>query len=152
MKRLHFSIQIKSQPHIIYHALTDSEQFAIWSNVFDPNSHVEGSWEKGSLVRFMTYDSTGKLCGLLSRVRDNIPNRKIHLDHVGVLEDGLEIFEGPKVDKIKGASEIYHVLPQREHTLLEVESDAIMDLDSYLNQTWPLALEKLKELCENLNT
>lgn len=152
MKRLQFSVTINASPEIVYDQLTDPKAFAQWSVVFDPNSHLEGSWEKGSLVRLLTYNQAGDLCGLLSNVRENIPNRKIHLDHMGVLEKGVEIFQGPEVEQLKGASEIYHIIPQGKQTRLAIESDAIMDLESYLIETWPLALEKLKEQCEKLNS
>ena len=149
MKRLEFSIEIKASAPLIYKALTNPELFAQWSVVFDPNSHLEGSWKKDTLVRFLTYDSKGQLCGLLSRVRENTPYKKIHIDHVGMLEGNKEIFDGPQLESVKGGSEIYRLETQGELTHLTVESDAIMDLETYLNKTWPVALKKLKDLCEN---
>ncbi|MGC6479925.1 MAG: SRPBCC family protein [Flavobacteriaceae bacterium] len=148
MKRLYFKITIQSTAERVFKALTIPELFEAWTAVFDPHSHLKGDWSTGSLVRFLTYDNQGRLCGLLSRVRENIPNRKIHIDHVGILENGVEFFEGPEVDKLKGASDIYHILPQGTQTLLEVETDAIMDLEDYFVRTWPPALQKLKGLCE----
>lgn len=148
MERLNFEIQIKTSPEKLFQVLFEPDSFAQWSKAFDPQSHVEGSWETGSLMRFLTYDSENQLCGLICYVRENIPHRKIHLDHVGVLQNGQEIFEGPEVESLKGASEIYHILPQGDHCLLQIESDAFDNLQDFFLDTWPVALQKIKALCE----
>ncbi len=94
---------------------------------------------------------------MVSRIAENIPNRFVSIQHYGLLKADQEITEGPDVEKWAKGFENYtfeenyaHPNDQsgRETTILTVDLDTAEDFLDYMNQNYPKALEKLKEICE----
>jgi len=63
-----------------------------WIILFNPTSRFEGSWEKGSKILFLGSDEQGNEGGMVSRIKENIPNRFISIEHHGVIADGKEVY------------------------------------------------------------
>lgn len=145
---MHFEIRIKSSPENVYRTMTEMEGYKSWTSVFNSTSHYEGSWEKGSRILFIGVDSEGKQGGMVSRIRENIPDKFISIEHLGIYKDGKEITDGPEVESWKGALENYRLTVQGNEVLLSVDIDADPDFREYFQSTWPGALAKLKEICE----
>jgi hypothetical protein len=61
---------------------------------------------------------------------------------------GKEITEGPDVESWTGMLENYTFEENNEITLVSIELDTPEDFAKYMNQTYPKALNKLKEICE----
>jgi len=72
----------------------------------------------------------------------------VSIEHYGIIQDGSELFCGPKVDQWAGALENYTFTGVKGTTLLEIDVDVHEDYISYFAETWPEALKKLKEICE----
>jgi hypothetical protein len=85
-------------------------------------------------------------CFLLEQMK--IPNQFISIRHYGLLAAGKEITEGPEVEKWAGAFENYSFDENNGITVVTVELDTTEDFVEYMNEHYPKALNKLKEVCE----
>ena len=84
----------------------------------------------------------------MSQIKENIPNDFVSIEHLGVLDGGEEITTGPAVEGWAGALENYRFNEQDGKTTVFVETDSNEQFKHYFEQTWPKALQKLKEICE----
>ena len=149
IEKLHFEIHIKAPVEKVFETMLSDETYRKWTAVFNPSSHYKGSWEKGEKIHFIGTDDSGKQGGMVSRIKDNIPNKFVSIEHIGILgPKGEEITSGPEVDGWAGAFENYSFEVDNGGTLLAVDLDSNQQFKSYFEETYPLALEKLKEICE----
>ena len=144
----HFEISINASADKVYRTMTDEKKFGDWTAEFSPSSHFQGSWQKGSKILFLGEGPDGKIGGMVSRIKENIPGRFISIEHQGMVKDGQEVFSGPEVEKWSGALENYTLREQNGKTLLLVDTNVDSEFFSYFSETWPKALKKLKEICE----
>lgn len=149
MEKLEFEIEIKASTEAVYSAMLDEEKYREWTSVFNPTSRYEGSWDKGAKIRFIGVDSKGNTAGMIARIRENIPNKFISIEHIGILNNGEEILSGPEVDGWQGALENYEFISNGNMTNLKVSMDANENFKEYFEETWPKALLKLKQICES---
>ncbi len=145
---LQFSIGIQAPIEKVYATMIDPPHYAEWTSVFNETSRFEGSWEKGSKIRFLGSDKDGNVGGMVSRIRENIPNEFISIEHLGVISGDQEIISGPEVDGWAGALENYTFRKDNGGTRVLVSMDSNEEFKDYFANTWPKALERLKEICE----
>ena len=119
-----------------------------WTAEFNPTSTYEGNWEKGSKILFVGTDKDGKRGGMVSEIADNIPFRFLSIRHYGILDGKKEITEGPEVEKWAGGLENYTFEENNGVTTVTVDVDVAEDHIDFFNETWPVALNKLKEIAE----
>ena len=160
MKKLQFKTSINAPVTRIYDfmlGISNKSTYEQWTSVFNPTSTYEGSWEKGNKILFVGVDEKGEKGGMVSRVAENIPNRFVSIQHYGLLKADKEITEGAEVDKWANGFENYtfeenNARPDdpvgRGTTTITVDLDTTEDFLDYMNQTYPKALDQLKELCE----
>ena len=148
MHKLVFQIEIASSVSHVYKTMLAEESYRVWTSEFNPTSRYVGSWEKGAKILFVGEDASGLVGGMVSRIAENIPEQLVSIEHLGVLHGDAEITEGPEVVDWAGAKENYSFKDINGKTLLTVEMDANEDFETYLRETWPKALEKLKSICE----
>lgn len=149
MKKLRFNISINAPAETVYNKMLKEESYKEWTSVFNPSSHFKGSWEKGSKILFIGTDEKGNAGGMVSRIKENIPNKFVSIEHIGILQGENEITTGPEVKGWAGALENYSFTQQNGNTLLEVEMDSNEEFKGYFEETFPKALKKLKEICES---
>jgi hypothetical protein len=116
--------------------------------VFNETSHYRGSWDKGSKILFVGSDKDGNVGGMVSKIRENIPNKFISIEHLGLLQGDKEITSGPEAEGWAGALENYTFKSSNGKTIVETDMDSNEDFKDYFTNTWPKALSKLKEICE----
>jgi uncharacterized protein YndB with AHSA1/START domain len=145
---LHFESVVNCPPIKVYEYMLNEKKYREWTSVFNPSSRYEGSWEKGSKILFIGEDSNGNSGGMVSRIKENIPHRFISIEHLGILKNGEEINCGPEVDLWKGSLENYTFSSADGKTRLSVDIDSNSEFRTYFLETWPLALEKIRALCE----
>jgi hypothetical protein len=116
--------------------------------LFNPTSTYEGNWSKGSKILFMGVDDKGIKGGMVSRIAENTPNQFVSIQHYGLLKADKEIIEGPEVEKWANRLETYTFEESNGTTTVIVDLDTTEDFLDYMNQTYPGALAKLKEICE----
>ena len=151
MKKLQFKISIKAPAARVYDlmlGLNSKATYEHWTSVFNPTSTWEGSWEKGNKMLFVGVDEKGEKGGMVSRIAENIPNRFVSVQHYGLVKGDKEVTEGPEVEKWANGFENYTFEEYNGVTTVTVDLDATEDFLDYMNQTYPKALDKLKELCE----
>ncbi len=145
MQKQTYSIRIDAPREKVWNALWDLDNYRNWTKPFNEASNVEtDGWKKGSDVKFT--DGTGN--GMLARVADNRPNEFMSFEHYGMIQDGVIDTESEKVKSWAGSHENYLLKNENGNTELVVEMDLSDEWKEYFDKTWPVALEKVKELAE----
>ncbi|MFC5682525.1 SRPBCC family protein [Flavobacterium sp. MAHUQ-51] len=151
MKKLQYKISIKAPASQVYDmmlGINEKSNYEAWTAMFNPTSTYEGNWEKGSKILFIGVDENGEKGGMVSRIEENIPNQFISIQHYGLYKAGEEITEGEEVAKWANGFENYTFEENNGITTVTVDLDTSEDFVDYMNDTFPKALNKLKEICE----
>ena len=151
MKKLQYKISINASANKVYDCMLGISQKATyeqWTSQFNPTCTYEGSWEKGSKILFLGVDENGEKGGMVSTIIENKPNHFVTIQHKGLVQGNTEITEGPEVEKWANGIENYTFEEINETTTLTVDLDTDEDFIEYMNETYPKALDKLKEICE----
>jgi len=151
MKNLQFSINIKAPAAKVYNMMLGIENkttYEQWTALFNPSSTYEGSWNKGSKILFVGVGEDGKKGGMVSEIAENIPNQFVSIRHYGLVHGDIEITEGPDVEKWAGGLENYTFEENNGITKVTVDLDTSEDFTDYMNEAFPNALAKLKEISE----
>ncbi len=151
MKRITFTISITAPAKKVYDAMlgiTSKATYEQWTALFNPTSTYVGSWDKGSKILFLGTDEQGEKGGMVSEIADNIPYRFVSIRHYGLVQGGVEITEGPDVEKWANGFENYTFEENNGITSVTVHLDTTEEFVTYMNEAYPKALHKLKELCE----
>lgn len=151
MKKLQFQVSINAPVSRVYDVMlgiNNKSTYEQWTALFNPTSTYEGSWDKGNKILFIGVDEKGEKGGMVSRIAANIPNRFVSIQHYGLIQADKEITEGPEVEKWANGFENYTFEANNEITEVTVDLDTTEDFADYMNQIYPKALDKLKEICE----
>lgn len=151
MKKLQFKVSINAPADGIYDfmlGINSKSTYEQWTSMFNPTSTYEGSWDKGNKILFVGVDEKGEKGGMVSRIAENIPGRFVSIQHYGLVKEGKEITEGPEVEKWANGFENYTFEENNGTTTVIVDLDITEEFSDYMNQTYPKALGKLKEVCE----
>ncbi|OGS81099.1 MAG: tungsten formylmethanofuran dehydrogenase [Flavobacteria bacterium RIFCSPLOWO2_12_FULL_31_7] len=151
MKKLQYKISINASANKVYDCMLGISQKATyeqWTSLFNPTCTYEGSWDKGSKMLFLGVDENGEKGGMVSTILENKPNHFVTIQHKGLVQGNTEITEGPEVEKWANGIENYTFEEINGTTTLTVDLDTDEDFIEYMNETYPKALDKLKEICE----
>jgi uncharacterized protein YndB with AHSA1/START domain len=148
LEKIHFEIGIDAPVSKVYNTMLDPVHYTAWTAAFNPGSYFEGSWETGADIHFIGADENGNLGGMVSRIKENTPNKKVVIEHLGILVDNKPVTSGPEVEGWAGSTEEYTFIDLGDATKLEVSMDSNQDYKAYFEQTWPEALKLLKSICE----
>lgn len=151
MKKIRFEVKINAPVNKVYDVMlgiNNKSTYEQWTALFNPTSTYEGDWNKGHKILFIGTDEKGEKGGMVSEIAENIPNQFVSIQHKGLLVADKEITEGPEVEKWAGGFENYSFSENNGVSTVIVELDTTDDFSDYMNQTYPKALDKLKEICE----
>ncbi len=151
MKKAHYSPPISAPASKVFDAmlgLTDKKTYEAWTAEFNPTSTYEGKWDKGSKMYFVGTDGEGKRGGMISEIVESIPNKFVSIRHYGILKGDEEITSGADVEKWAGGLKNYTLVEKDGSTLLSIDIDIAEEYQDFFDETWPKALEKLKEIAE----
>ena len=151
MKTKTYKIKINAPASKVYNimlGLDSKKTYESWTALFNPTSTYEGSWDKGSKMMFVGSDEQGNKGGMIAEIAENVPNGFISIRHYGIIENHQEIIDGPKVESWAGSLENYTFSETNGVTTVTVEVGANEEYIDYFNETWPKALDRLKELSE----
>jgi len=151
MKKIKFYVRINAPVNKVYDVMlgiSNKSTYEQWTALFNPTSTYDGSWNKGSKILFIGTDEKGDKGGMVSEIFNNIPNSFISIRHYGLLKGNVEIIEGPEVEKWANGFENYTFEEENGTTTVTVDLDTTEEFLDYMNQSYPKALEKLKEICE----
>ena len=149
-EKLHFEIVIKAPASKVWHVMLDPETYKEWTAPFGQNSYFEGSWEKGSKIRFLGESGDG---GMTSEIAENIPHKFLSIKHLGIIKNGVDDTTSEEAKKWSPGFENYTFTDMGAETKLEIDlkmvdtskSEAMVEM---FGDMWPKALQKLKEICE----
>lgn len=151
MKKLQFKENIHAPANKVYDTMLgikNKSTYEQWTSPFNPTSTYEGTWDKGNKILFLGVDEKGEKGGMVSKIAEIIPNRFVSIQHYGILKADKEITEGPEVEKWANGFENYSFEENNGTTTVTVELDSAEEFLDYMNETYPKALDKLKELSE----
>jgi uncharacterized protein YndB with AHSA1/START domain len=148
-QRLQFEIPIHCDPVKVYDIMLSKEHYTDWCASFDPTSRFEGTWQKGTRILFTGTGKDGEIVGMSSIIRENIRGKFVSIEHTGIIRQGHEISNGEEYEQWAGAIENYAFSETNGITLLTVSTDSIPEFVDFFNITWPKALARLKQICEN---
>lgn len=151
MKKLQFTANINASVARVYDlmlGISSKSTYEQWTALFNPTSTFEGSWDKGNKILFVGVDDKGEKGGMVSRIAENMPGRFVSIQHYGLFTAGKEITEGPEVEKWANGFENYTFGEKNGITTVTVDLDTTEEFLDYMNETYPKALAKLKEICE----
>lgn len=144
INRLEFSIEIKADKTTIWNALWNLDCYRDWVSVFFEGSYaVTDNWKEGSTVHFLSPDKSG----IYSIIEKHIPNKEMHFRHIGNVLNGKEQVLDDTTEKWSGASEMYSILDGKDSNILMVNIDVMDEHLEFMQKTFPLALEKVKNNC-----
>ena len=144
MTRLTFATTIDAPKEAVWRTLLDDEAYRQWTSPFQEGSYAVTDWTPGSKALFLAPDGSG----MVSRIADHRPNEFLSIEHLGVVNDGVEDTESAEVKQWAGAREDYRLGEDAGHVILTIEIDALDEHKQFFEDTWPKALAALKELSE----
>jgi uncharacterized protein YndB with AHSA1/START domain len=147
MKTLHFSIQINAPKKKVWDIMLNDKTYREWTTVFTQGSYFVGNWSKNSKMQFLGPGEDGKVGGMTSIIADNVPLELISIKHIGLVTDGVEDTTSEEAKKWIGF-EKYRFIDEDGKTRLEIEVDTTNDFARFMKDTWPKALQILKDLSE----
>lgn len=149
MEKLKFEVNINAPAQTVWTTMLDDATYREWTSAFNENgSYYEGDWTPGSEIRFLGPDDEGSLGGMIATVEESRPNEFISLRYLGQIVRGVEDRTSDVAKEFIGAHEIYSFAEAAGVTTVEVAIDSDDEFAAMLNEAWPLALAKLKDLAE----
>jgi len=146
---MHFEIEIDAPVQKVWDTMLTLETYREWTSAFEPTSYYDGSWDKGSRIKFLGSDKSG----MVSEIAENIPYKFISIKHLGEIQNGIEDTTSEKVRSWNPAYENYTFTDKGTKTYLEINMEMPSTPETKAMKVmfegmWPKALLKLKEICE----
>lgn len=145
IKRLIFEKEIKASAEHVWHCLWSQTTYKDWTSTFCEGSYYRGEMKKGSRIHFLSPEGLG----MYSEIENFIENELLSIKHIGEMKDNQEMPLDSESSKWTGCYEIYRLNENYGITQIVVEVDVVNDFVDYMNKTFPLALERLKQICES---
>jgi uncharacterized protein YndB with AHSA1/START domain len=145
MKKLEYSIEIKSSPARVWKLMLDQQTYKEWTKVSWPGSDYKGKWAKGEDIQFIGADGSGTL----AHIDEFVPEKKMSATHVAaLLPGGVQDRDSEIAKGWVGTTEQYTLSAAGNTTTLTVEIGAKPGWEEMFDAGWPAALKKIKEICE----
>lgn len=148
MEKLHFSITIKAPKEKVWDTMLGDNTYRQWTDIFTPGSHYKGDWKEGSKILFLAPGKSGKMEGMVSRIKENKKYEFLSIEHLGMVVDGIENTASEEFKAWAGAAENYTFQEKNGETKVLVDTDTLEEYKKMFEDTWPRALQKLKSLAE----
>jgi hypothetical protein len=145
---LHYSIHINAGRATVWTTMLEDRTYREWTRPFRDGSYYEGSWKKGSEIRFLAPTDDGGEAGMVSRIKENILHEFISIEHVGLIANGEVDTTSDEVKKWTPAYENYTFIENGMGTELRIDMQIEEEYVPMMNEMWPDALKVLKALCE----
>jgi uncharacterized protein YndB with AHSA1/START domain len=139
MTTLNFSVTINAPKEVVWDKLWSDAGYRQWTSAFAQGSYAESDWQQGSAIRFLTPSGEG-MYGIIEKM---VPYKEMTFQHRGEIKGGVE---EPK--DWAGARERYHLEERGGATELTVHVDSTEDFQSYFQDTFPKALQLVRQLAE----
>ncbi len=148
MTTLNYSILINAGRTTVWTTMLEDQTYRAWTRPFRDGSYYEGSWKKGSEIRFLAPTDDGGEAGMISRIKENIPHEFISIEHIGLIVNGEVDTTSDEVKKWAPSYENYTFIEKGGATEVVVDAQIDEEYVVMFNDMWPRALKALKDLCE----
>lgn len=145
MKDLQFAIDIAATTARVWDCMFDPIAYRDWTRAFAEGSYFEGQWEAGRGLRFL--DPQG--FGMEAIVDECVMHERLSLRLVGEIKNGRPVADSRLASEPAYERYVFKATPQGgTHLVVHLQSwdDGFT---SFLNDTWPRALQRLKALAES---
>ncbi len=146
MVNLNFTETINAPANKVWFALWDDAHYRKWTATFCEGSYAVSEWKKGSRVHFLGPDGRG----MYADIAELVPNEKMYFTHIGELKNFEEQPVEGKTSEWSGAQENYTLVENNGVTTLTVLLQSVENYMEYMQNTFPQALARVKELAEDL--
>jgi uncharacterized protein YndB with AHSA1/START domain len=140
MKTLKLSTHINASLEKVWTVLWNDATYREWTAVFHEGSHAVSDWKQGSEILFLGPDGGG----MYSSIETLVENETMIFQHHGEVKDGIK----QPLSEWNGSRERYFLSTEGNQTILQVELDSDEAFEEYFSKTFPLALNKVKEISE----
>jgi hypothetical protein len=149
-QKLTASIFINAPKEQVWDTLLGYDTYQEWTRPFNPTSRFKGDWSQGSKMLFLGTDENGENeGGMVSLVVKNIPYEHISIEHLGIVEKGVEDTTSEKAKSWAPAYENYTLTEKDGGTEFFMEQDLDEEYVASFKEMWDKALVVLKELSES---
>lgn len=138
-------INLNSTKEKVWEVLTADNYTRQWYAIFSDGTYAETDWKEGSKAIFK--DGSGS--GLIGKIVASKPAEFLDIEYYGMLDKGVEDYDGPLAQNMKGGHEIYRLASNNGQTTLSVELDMPEKYFAMMSTQWDDALKMIKELSEN---
>jgi hypothetical protein len=139
MQNLELNIQIDSTPEKVWKCLWELENYKIWTNVFCEGSYYKvNDFKQGNKIHLLTPSGEG-MYSIIDALEEN---KLLIFKHLGKLFN----FEELPLPFWTNALESYQLIPNENGVQLKVNVDTLDEYVDFMQETFQLALLKLKEL------
>jgi uncharacterized protein YndB with AHSA1/START domain len=145
IEKLTFELEIYAPADIVWEKLWKDENYTALTTPFCEGSYLKGDLIQGNRVHFLSPSGEG----MYSDVAFRIENKLMMFKHIGMVKDLEELPLDEETETWTGSYENYRLNEIPNGTMLKVEVDTVADFKSYMEAKFPLALNRLKEICEN---
>lgn len=143
-KTLEFAVRIDAPRNRVWDVMIGPATYGQWTAAFCEGSCFEGSWEQGARIQFLSPGGGG----MSSEIAENRLHEYISIRHVGEIAGGVEDTSSEKVLGWAPSYENYSFSDVPGGTELRVNIEVVPEWESFILQTFPKALDRLKSLCE----
>lgn len=148
METIKFSILINADKQKVWNTMLADKTYREWTTAFHAGSFYEGSWDKGSEIRFLGPDENGKMGGMFSKIKENIKYQFISIEHLGMINNGIVDTTSDEVKKWAPSLENYTFTEIGNQTEVKVEMQIAAEYVTMFDEMWPNALKILKKISE----
>jgi uncharacterized protein YndB with AHSA1/START domain len=151
MEKSHFEITINVTREKVWDTMLTDATYREWTKPFHEGSYYVGDWSEGSKILFLGPDEEGGgEGGMVSRIKENRLYEFISIEHLGMVRNGVEDMTSEEVKKWTPAFENYTFTQDGGGTKLSIDVDTNQEYKAMFEEIWPKALQRLKELCEEI--
>ena len=137
--KLQFDILIHAPRARVWALMFAPATYGQWTGAFIEGSHFKGGWNTGDAMEFLAPSGDG----MFAMIEEARPPEALTVKLLG------DILKGEKQAAAWApAHERYRFTEEGESTRVAVNAETAPDFEAYMRKTWPLALARLRELCE----
>lgn len=140
-----YEIAINASAEKVWDILWNKQSYTQWTAPFCEGSHYSGEMKQGNRIQFLSPENDG----MYSDVIIFKPNENVMFRHIGEVKNGKELPLDEKTEQWTGAYENYILNEKNGVTQLTAEIDLTPEHIKYFEESFPKAMQKIKELAEN---
>ena len=145
MKTIDFRVKIKADPAKVWNALWEDANYREWTRAFTEGSYYKAdNLAEGQPIQFLSPEGSG----MYSVIDKLEPFKTMAFRHLGEVKNFEEQQPTDETKVWSNAMEVYHLNKTNDGTELVVSLDMVESFMDFMKKTYPVALDKVKEISE----